>query len=188
MAYGVSDRLALEFEAEAWASSELQKASDDTSNMPDRLKESGLGDIEAQLRWLWKKETPTRPMLYSFLEVTFPLAEEDDVLLGTQDWETSLGFGVVRGFRWGTLNGRLSIKHDAEEGVEPGEYAIEYLKRTSPRLRWVATLEGEDDEISLIGEAQLTLGQAAVLKLNSGFGLTEKAADVALEAGVIFSF
>ena len=188
LGYGISDRLAFEFEAALWASSELQTAPDDLSGVPDGIKESGLGDVESQLRWLWTRETATRPMLYSFWEVVFPL-QKDNVLLGTQDWETALGFGVVRGYRWGTLNGRVSIKYDAEDGqVEPGEYAIEYLRRTSPRWRWVATLEGEDDEVSLIGEAQLTIAGHAVLKLNCGFGLTSKAPDFAPEVGVIFSF
>lgn len=188
LGYGISDRLAFEFEAAVWASSELRKAPDDPSGVPDRIKESGLGDVQSQLRWVWAKETLERPMLYSYWEVVFPL-QKDDLILGTQDWETALGFGVVRGFRWGTLNGRVTIKYDAEDGqAEPGEYAIEYLKRTSSRWRWVATLEGEDDEVSLIGEAQLTIGRRAVLKLNNGFGLTKKAEDFAPEFGVIFSF
>jgi hypothetical protein len=188
LSYGISDRLAFEFESALWASSELRKDPNDPSGVPERIKESGLGDVESQLRWLWTKETAARPMLYSFWEVVFPL-QKDNVILGTQDWETALGFGAVRGFRWGTLNGRVSIKYDAEDGqVEPGEYAIEYLKRTSPKRRWVATLEGEDDEVSLIGEAQLTLSPRAVLKLNCGFGLTKKAPDFAPEVGVIFTF
>jgi hypothetical protein len=96
----------------------------------------------------------------------------------------------VRGYGWGSLNGRVAIKYDAEDGqVEAGEYAIEYLRRTSPRWRWVAALEGEDDELSLIGEAQMTLAPGrAVLKLNCGFGVTEKAPDVAPEVGVLFTF
>lgn len=188
LGYGISDRLALEFEAALWASSELQKAPNDPSAVPNRIKESGLGDVESQLRWIWAKETQTRPMLYSFWEVVFPL-QKSNVLLGTQDWETALGFGAVRGYRWGTLNGRVAIKYDAEDGqVEPGEFAIEYLKRTSPKWRWVATLEGEDDELSLIGEAQLTIARRAFLKLNLGLGLTKKAPDFAPEVGVLFTF
>lgn len=186
--YGFSDRLALEFEAAVWASSELRKAPDDPSNQPETIKESGLGDVETQLRWVWAPETAQRPMFYSFWELVFPF-QKNKLILGTQDWETALGFGVVRGYRWGTLNGRVTAKYDAEDGqVEPGEFGLEYLKRTSPRWRWVAALEGEDDEISLIGEAQLTVARRAVLKLNLGVGLTGKAPDFAPEVGIIFSF
>jgi hypothetical protein len=188
LSYGFTDRLAVEFEAALWSSSELQKAPEDPSTMPDRIEESGLGDVESQIRWIWSKETATRPMLYSFFEVVFPL-QKDKLILGTQDWETALGLGAVRGFRWGTLNGRVAAKYDAEDGqVEVGEYAIEYLHRTSPRWRWVATLEGEDDELSLIGEAQWTITPHATLKLNCGFGVTKKAEDVAPEVGVLFTF
>ena len=92
-------------------------------------------------------------------------------------------------YRWGVLNGRISIKYDgADANVEPGEFAIEYVKRTSRRWKWIGSLEGEDDEVSLIGEAQLTIGRRAIIKLNSGFGLTEKAPDFAPEVGIIFSF
>ena len=68
------------------------------------------------------------------------------------------------------------------------DYAIEYLKRSSRRFKWIASLEGEDDELSLIGEVQITLGRRAFLKLNSGFGLTRKAPEFAPEVGVIISF
>jgi hypothetical protein len=188
LAYGFSDRVALEFEAALWASAELTKAPEDPSGVPDHLKESGLGDVESQLRWVWSPETATRPLLYSFWEVVFPL-QKSKVLLGTQDWETELGFGAVRGYGWGTINGRVSMKYDREDGqVEVGEYAFEYLKRTSPRWRWVASLEGEDDELSLIGEAQLTIGRHAFVKLNCGFGVTRKAPDFAPEVGILFTF
>jgi hypothetical protein len=187
LGYGLSPRLAVELEAAVWASAEFTKAPDDPSDVPARIEESGLGDVEAQLRWLWSAETAKRPLLYGFLEVVFPF-QKDELLLGTQDWESALGFGVVRGFRWGTLDGRVSAKYDAEDGqVEPGEYAVAYLRRTAPRLKWVASLEGEDDELSLIGEAQWKIAGRSVLKLNCGFGLTEKAPDLAPEIGVIFS-
>ena len=186
--YGITPKLAFEFEAAVWASAELMPDPGSPSVVPDTIKESGLGDVETQLRWLWAKETATRPLMYSFFELVFPF-QENEVLLGTQDWESALGFGVVRGYRWGTLNGRVSLKYDAEDGkVEAGEFALEYLKRTSRKWRWVATLEGEDDEISVIGEGQLTLSRYAVLKLNCGFGLTSKAPDFAPEIGVIFNF
>jgi hypothetical protein len=100
-----------------------------------------------------------------------------------------VGTGIIRGFKWGTLNARVSIAYDGEENkVELGEYALEYLKRVNERWRFVATLEGEEDEVSVIGEAQLTLRPGAILKLNSGFGVTKKAANFAPEIGVLFTF
>jgi hypothetical protein len=115
--------------------------------------------------------------------------QDTKVLIGTQDLEFAVGTGFIRSYPWGTLNGRISIAYDGEEDkVELGEYALEYLKRLNDRWRLVATLEGEDDEVALIGEAQLTLRPGAILKVNSGFGLTEKAVDFAPEIGVLFAF
>lgn len=188
IAYGFSDTLAFEFEAELFASATLDKSPQDTSPLPARTKESGFAGAEAQLRWMWRHETRERPALYSFFEVEFPF-QDKKVLIGATDVEFAVGTGFIRGFEWGTLNGRVSIAYDgAESKVELGEYALEYLKRVNDRWRLVATLEGEEDEVSIIGEAQLTLRPGAVLKLNSGFGVTKKAADIAPEIGVLFTF
>ena len=178
--YGLTESLAVEFEAALWTRKTLDTASEDMSSLPDRLEESGLGDVEAQLRWLWRRETEERPALYAFFELVFP-AQRGKVLIGTQEWEGAVGIGFIRGFRWGTLNGRIGV------GSE-NEYALEYLRRTSDRWRFVATLEGEEDEVSVIGEAQWFVKPNVCLKLNSGFGVTRKAPDFAPEVGVLFAF
>lgn len=65
---------------------------------------------------------------------------------------------------------------------------FKYLKRLSENWRVVATLEGEDDELVLIGEVQWYINSNMFVKINSGFGLTEKAPDFAPEVGVMFVF
>jgi hypothetical protein len=188
LGYGISDALAVEFEAELYASATFDKSPFDTSPVPPRINESGFAGAEAQLRWMWREETPERRAMYSFFEVEFPF-QDAKVLIGAQDVEFAVGTGFIRGYVWGTLNGRISIAYDGEEDkLELGEYALEYLKRVNDKWRLVATLEGEDDEVSVIGEAQLTLRPGAILKLNSGFGITEKAADFTPEIGVLFTF
>jgi hypothetical protein len=188
LGYGISEALAFEFETELYASATLEKSPLDTSPVPARSKESGFAGAEAQLRWLWREETPERRAMYSFFEVEFPF-QDKKVLIGAQDVEFAVGTGFIRRYSWGTLNGRVSLAYDGEENkLELGEYAIEYLKRVNDRWRVVATLEGEDDEIALIGEGQLTLRPGILLKLNSGFGLTEKASDFSPEVGVLFTF
>lgn len=188
LGYGISEAIAVEFEAELYASATLDKSPNDTSPVPPRLKESGFAGAEAQVRWLWREETPERRAMYSFLEVEFPF-QDKKVLIGAQDVEVAVGTGFIRRYSWGTLNGRVSLAYDgAEHKLELGEYALEYLKRVNDRWRVVATLEGEDDEISLIGEGQLTLRPGIILKLNSGFGVTKKASDFAPEVGVMFTF
>ncbi len=188
LSYGISNRFSVELETAVYSTVSFDKALDDPSAVPAEIEESGLGDVDMQLRWRWKKEGAHRPELFSFFEVTPPL-QSDKELLGTSDLEAALGFGVIRGHRWGTLTGRVALAFDGDGNqLEVGEYAAEYLKRLSPRWRVVATLEGETDEVSLIGEAQWFFGARALLKLNCGLGLTEKAPDFAPEVGVLFRF
>ena len=104
--------------------------------MPDKLKESGLGDVESQLRWRYSKETESRPGFFGYYETVFPL-QKDKKLIGTPDWELKLGSGMIKGFNWGTMTVRLSAEYAAEdEEFAFGEYAVEYLKRISELFRF----------------------------------------------------
>jgi len=189
LAYGFTENLAIELEGAFYTEKTLEKADNDTtSGIPNQIKESGLGDIEAQVRWRLLKEKEGRPELYCNFEVAFPF-QKDKVLIGVQDWEYSVGIGVVKGFTWGTLTPRISFGYEAaEDEIKFGEYAAEYLKRLNDSWRWVTTLEGEDDELSMILEAQLHINSNAFWKFNSGFGLSEKAPDFAPEIGIMFVF
>jgi len=187
LGYGVSDRLALEFEAAVITATQT-KAPDDPSAMPATVEESGLGDVEGQVRWRWNRETDRRPEVFSYFETVFPLQKQKR-LIGTQDWEFKLGTGLVRGFAWGTATVRAAVEYDAEEGTAAlGEYAVEYLRRVSSAIRLFAAVEGSEDEVELITEAQWAFRPNVVLKVNSAFGLTSKATDWAPEIGVMFSF
>lgn len=186
LAYGLTEDLAVELEAAAIDAS-LEKSPADPSDLPARIEESGLGDVQAQLRWRWRRENESRPELFSFFEVVFP-HNQDKLLIGTPGWELKFGTGLTRGFSWGTLTGRVAIEY-AEASTSPfdlGEYAIEYLKRVSAAWRFYVAMEGESDELVLITEAQWHLSRHIFVKLNSGLGLTKKATDWAPEVGVVF--
>lgn len=185
LGYGVSDRLALELEA-AVITAQQDKAPEDPSNMPAQLKESGLGDVESEIRWRWNHESDRSPEVFSYFETTFPL-QKAKKLIGTPDWEFKLGTGVVRGFRWGTTTARVSVAYD-EGSLALGETAVEYLKRVSPTVRLFAGVEAEQDEVELITEAQWFLRPNLFLKLNNSFGMSSKATDWAPEIGLMFSF
>jgi len=189
-AYGVSDRLAFEVEGALQTSATFDKAPDDPTNVPARLTERGLGDVEGQVRWRWRPETSDHAEMFSFVELVLP-SQPDKYLIGTPKWEASFGFGMLRGHPWGTLGWRVSMAYDRSDPqakLEGGEFAVDYIKRTSDKWRWVASLEGESDELSLIGEAQWSFAPHAYLKVNNGFGLTQKAPDIAPEIGVMISF
>ena len=188
LSYGLSDNVAIELESALYTSATQHKAPEDSSAVPAELHESGFGDTQAELRWRWWKETDSRPEFWSYFEVTFPF-QKNRRLIGTQDWELTQGFALTRGFRFGTLTTRVSAGYQAEEKAFAfGEYALEYLKRLSPRWRAVLAVEGEQDEVAAIAEAQWQLAPGALLKLNNGFGLTSKAPDLAPEVGIAFSW
>ena len=89
LSYGITDDLAIELEA-AVISAEQRKAPNDTSAMPARVRESGLGDVEGQIRWRFLRETVSRPEAFSYFEAVLPL-QPNRRLIGTPDWEFKLG-------------------------------------------------------------------------------------------------
>jgi hypothetical protein len=185
--YGITDDLAVEFEIATIAAS-FEKSSADLSSVPARIEESGLGDIEGQVRWRWRQETARRPELFSYAELVVP-HHRDRPLTGTPGWEIKVGTGVTRGFGWGTLTARAALEYDSASTstLDLGEYAIEYLKRLSPRWRAYVGLEGASDEVSLITEAQWHMSRHVFVRLNNAIGLTSKATDWAPEIGIVFS-
>jgi Carboxypeptidase regulatory-like domain len=182
--YGIGEDLAVEVEMAAITAS-LEKAAGDGSNMPARLEESGLGDVEAQLRWRWARETATRPELFSYGEVVFP--NRDQPLTGTDGWELKFGTGLVRGLTWGTVTARAAVEYasGSTSHFDLGEYAVEYLRQISPAWRVYAGLEGTQDELSFIGEVQWHVTRNITIKINNGIGLTSKATDWAPEIGIL---
>lgn len=188
LAYGITKDIGFEFESALWTTSTQHKAAADTSAMPSSLKESGFGDTQAEVRWRWMTETPNRPELFTYFEAVFPF-QKDRVLIGTQEWELVPGIGLIKGFRWGTLTGRISASYLPGDGTfELGELDAEYLKRTSEKWRWALSVEGEQDEWAAIPEIQWHFKPNAFAKLNDGIGLTAKAPDQAPEVGIVFSF
>jgi hypothetical protein len=186
--YGITHWLAAEFEL-AVITASLEKALEDPSNLPPKLKESGLGDVEGQIRARVLRENETRPEIFTYFEITAPF-QKDKVLIGTQDWEFKYGLGFTKGFSFGTMTLRAALDYSREEeSVEGGEYALEYLKRISPKWRIYVGVEGSQvDEVELIKEAQWTISDHAFIKLNNAFGVTSKATDWAPEIGIVFHF
>jgi len=187
LSYGVTDWLTFEIEA-AFISARLDKSPNDTSAMPARIEQSGLGDVEGQLRVRWRKERPGRPELFSYFEAVAP-AQQAKLLIGTPNWELKAGIGTIKGFSWGTVTLRVAIDYDVASGsqVNLGEYAVEYLRRLSPAWRVYLGVEGTQDEVELISEVQWHLSRGVFLKVNNALGLTSKATDWAPEVGLMIS-
>jgi hypothetical protein len=188
LSYGFAEDFEVELESALYTTATQHKDSNDPSAMPAKLEESGLGDTEGQLRWRLAKEKENAPEVFTYFEAVLPL-QRDRVLIGTQDWELALGGGLIKGTRCGTFTARAAESYTPADGtIEFGEYAVEYLKRISPHWRGFLSVEGEQDEVALIAEAQLHLRPDLFIKANNGFGLTSKAPDYAPEIGLIASF
>ena len=187
VSYGVSSRVSVEMEA-AFIKARQERDPNDPSSVPAVIEESGSGDVEGQIRARLLDETDRRPEIWSYFEAVTP-QQKDKLLIGTPDWEFSLGAGVTRGTLWGTVTARLAGTYTVEDkSFAVGEYAIDYLRSVSSRWRLFAGFEGEQDDVSLITEAQWHFSRAAYLKLNNSFGVTSKATDWAPEVGILFSF
>jgi hypothetical protein len=189
VAYAFSDSLALEFESALHSSLEFTKAGNDPTGTPATLRESGLGDTEINLRWRFARETATRSEYTFFLKTVFPL-QKDKHLLGSRDWEIEPGLMATKSYPWGVFAVRAAIGWtSSERKLDLAEWAIDYVKQLTPQWRLALSLEGNQaDEVSAIGELQYAIGRKAVLKMNLGIGLTEKAANVAPEIGILFRF
>lgn len=111
--YGISDRLAAEFEAGV-IEARLDKSDKDTSTAPARIEESGLSDVEGQIRWRWNHERAGMPEFFSYFETVFPTGKENS-LIGTSDWEFKVGSGMIKGFSWGTVTLRVAVDYSAAE-------------------------------------------------------------------------
>ena len=187
-AYGLTDRILLEFESAYWSTGTLRKSPSDVSALPPVLRESGFGDTQAEIRYRFSHESIRRPELFSYVEIDFPFQRQRRII-GTQGWEYKYGAGAIKGFSFGTLTLRVAGE-STQEDKRPalGEYALEYLKRFSPKFRFYTGLEGDQDEVEYIIEGQYWLTRHVHLKLNSSFGVTSKAPDFAPELGVMFSF
>jgi hypothetical protein len=188
LGYGITRNFAIELEG-AYISARFEKDPADPSSTPPVIQESGLGDVETELRWRFLEENEHRPEAFTYFETVFPL-QKDRALIGTRDWEFKLGFGVIKGYHWGTITLRAAVQYALEEGkVDAGEWAIEYLKRLSPKWRVVVAVEGQQlDEISLITEIQWHFHESSFLKINNAWGLTPNATNFAPEIGVAIAF
>lgn len=187
LGFGITRWLMVELEA-AYIDAKLETSPEDTSGLPPQIEESGLGDVEGQIRWRWREENERSPELFSYFETVFPTQDKGS-LIGTTDWELQLGVGAIRGFGFGTMTLRLAAEYEASESsVALGEAAVEYLRRLSPKWRFFGSVEGTEDEIEFITEIQWFFVPSACLKLNNAVGVTSKAPDWAPEIGVLFSF
>ncbi len=190
VAYGLTDWLAVEFEASRIRAT-LDKAPDDTSATPSRIEESGFGDVEGQVRMRLMREQRGRPEVFGFVEVTMP-TQIRKVLIGNPDWDVKPGFGIIRAFPWGTMTSRITVEYNHDDRLwDLGEFSVEYLKTLSPAVRLNLAFEGGEtgamDEWDLVAGVRWQIRDRFFLKLDNAVGLASKSTDWAPEVGLVWS-
>jgi hypothetical protein len=188
--YGVTDWLALEFEG-AYLRETLSKSARDTFPTPAKIAESGITDLEAQIRLRPLRETARRPEVYAFLEIT-ARAQRNKLLIGDPDWDLRPGLGLTRGFSWGTLTARATGEYNrAGKNLDFGEVALGYLKRLDSAWRVYLGVEGGEggamDEWELTPGVQWSPLPTLLVRLESPLGLSSKAADWSPQFGFVFT-
>jgi hypothetical protein len=191
LGYGVTDWLALEFEG-AYLRETLHKSTRDTFPTPTKIDESGITDLEAQIRLRPLRETAGRPEVFAFLEIT-ARAQAGKLLIGDPDWDLRPGVGLTRGFSWGTLTARVTGEYNrAGKNLDFGEVALGYLKRLHPAWRVYLGVEGGEggamDEWELIPGVQWSPVSTILVRLESPLGVSSKAADWSPQFGLVFTF
>ena len=196
LAYGLSDRLAVEFGISRTRAT-LEKSQSDTTATPARIEESGLGDVEGQIRMRVTRESSRRPEIFGFLEITAP-SQKKTLLIGNFDWDFKPGIGAVRGYSWGTVTFRTTFEYTRDQNpvqqsrhLDIGETSLEYLKRLSPALRLSLAMEGGEggapDEWELRSGVLWRTSQALSVKLDNSVGLFSKSPDWTPQVGLLFS-
>lgn len=190
LSYGVKNWLALEFTT-AYMKASLEKSPDDTTPVPQTTVESGLGDVEGQVRVRCFKETANLPEMYAYMEITAP-TQQNMVLIGDSEWDFKPGIGFSRSFEWGTLSARTTGEwNHSEAKADFGETSIEYLRRFSRSFQMFAAFEGGEggpfDEWHLASDLAWRLTDHVTFKLDNTFGLSSKANDWEPQIGILFS-
>ncbi len=191
LAYGITDWLAVEFEASRIRAT-LDKAPDDTSAQPDRIVESGLADIEAQVRLRLLRERGGRPEVFASIEL-LPPQQKTKALIGDREWNVKGAIGVIRAFRWGTMTFRTTLEYNrGDKHPDLGETSLEYMRQLSSAGRLFLAIEGGEggapDDFALVTGLRWRLGERVFLQFDQAIGyILPKATDWEPQIGVVWT-
>lgn len=191
LGYGLTRSLSVELEAAA-VEATFRKSAQDTSALPAEVRESGLGDVQAQVTWRLQEESADRPEIFAFTGAVFP-HDRDKQVIGTADLVLLPGIGAVRGFGWGTVAAQLGAEIDFASGSELdwGEWSAGYLRRVAPAWRLAAGLEGQVgggsnfDEVWLVTQVEWEASPNAALRFTNGLGISNHSAGWEPEVGLL---
>lgn len=186
MTYGLGNRLAADINTAVWHK---------PSFGPTRhrlLTDRRLPQQTFALQWHTDRfqDRRNRADLMGYLETVLavdqPLASSS-----CHDCEFTLALGMVWGYRWSTISGRVSTdaaSSDAAETDHSPSYGFQFLHDASPRWRYVLAVGHEKDTLDVIGEAQWRIRPDAYVSLTTGFSDLDSSAASNSDLKLHFSF
>jgi hypothetical protein len=172
LGYGISDWLIAEAEV-AFINFTQQKSSSDNSTMPSPYKESGIENIDFQLRWRYWKETSKKPELFSNFVLAVPSAGSNKII-GLTGYDFKFASGLIKGFRFGTMIVSSSFQYNTYDsqfdflGLD-----IEYVKRLNDKFRVYVGFDGLPipDAFAVSTNLQIFPKPWMFIRLGNSFGI-----------------
>lgn len=153
VSYGLTDRVSVETEARFVSEAVLETSPRDPVSRRV-VRESGLGDLESRVNWQWLSEGVSLPGAFSFGEVSYPL-QGGNRIITDGSWDCALGTGILKNLPFGMIAMSASAQYESDDGtIEPAELGIDYLKKVTTDLRFLAALDRLPNEWEFMIVAQ----------------------------------
>lgn len=158
LAYGLSDGLSEEIHTSLWQHQSLTRARRIVE--PEHL---------FTLRWHSSRfeERRRRTDLSSFL-TTVLSSELLRESAPCHRCEFTLAMGLVWGYRWSTVSGRVAAQGDIDHLALTPNYGFRFMHRASPKWRYVLEVARDSKTLDLVGKAQWRIRPDAYLSVTSG--------------------
>ena len=180
LAYGLSDRLTTQINDSLWQRQSLTPT-------PRRQDRESLQPVFS-LHWRGDHfEAPQRADLMGYLATVVP-AEQLPLAADCDDCEFTMAMGMIWGYRWSTLSGRLSGESGSHELGRAPNYGFSFMHRASPKWRYLLAVGRDDEAVDLLGSAQWRIRPDAYVSFTAGLDERQSLAGSQSDMKLHFSF
>jgi hypothetical protein len=186
MTYGLGSRLAADIDATMWQN---------PSFSPDQhwlLTNRRAPQQTFALQWRTERfqDRRNRVHMMGYLETVLPV-DQPLASSSCHDCEFTLALGMVWGYRWSTISGRMStdtVSSDAADTDHSSNYGFQFLHDASPRWRYLLAVGREQDTLDVVGEALWRIRPDAYVSLTTGISDVNASAASNSDLKLYFSF
>jgi opacity protein-like surface antigen len=162
--------------------------------------QSGLGDMEAGLKWRFLEAEGNRPALALTLGVTIPVGDEEK---GLGSGDSDISGALVAGFEFKQVNLHLNLGYTHVGGARTDEGEKEGVVLASAAVEWSVTeplavnaeflyeskgTEGEDHALAATAGLTYAFSEMVSLDLGARAGLSDTAPDWGLFTTLTMTF